>query len=180
MANNITAGSPMNNGDTASASYLNNWLQTSTVNGVSGSTSGGSQTTGWVGEIVDSLLASTSSVALTMNTTTNLTSITLTAGAWDIDAIAYVGSGPGYGQLSACINMTNGTSMTLGTQKNFPAQVGVGSSGNSSSLGTFTIHPAIYRMVSSSGTTAFLNVLYSQGPGGTPSAYGYIRATRVY
>ena len=56
----------------------------SSTQGIPGITSGSSKSSGYVGEIIQSVITSSSGVAIA-NTTVNVTSIPLTAGLWQID-----------------------------------------------------------------------------------------------
>lgn len=53
---------------------------------VQGTTAGGNATAGYVGEYIVSNIASGSAVSLTTNTYAQITSISLTAGDWDVEA----------------------------------------------------------------------------------------------
>src|SRR5260221_2308651 len=62
-----------------------NILRFASGNGVQGSNTNGSVSAGYVGEFVSSYKASGSPVALSTNTPANMTSISLTAGDWDVE-----------------------------------------------------------------------------------------------
>jgi hypothetical protein len=55
-------------------------------NGLVGTTTNNNATTGCVGEVISSSVASGSAIGLTASTAANITSITLTAGDWDVSA----------------------------------------------------------------------------------------------
>lgn len=62
------------------------WYVRTTGNGaVAGTTTNDSAPAGYIGEFVSSLVASGSPVSLTNNTAANVTSISLTAGDWDVE-----------------------------------------------------------------------------------------------
>ncbi len=54
------------------------------TSGIFGTITNNNATTGFVGEFVSSVIATASAVATTVNTATNITSISLTAGDWDV------------------------------------------------------------------------------------------------
>jgi hypothetical protein len=57
---------------------------------VQGSTAGGAAPSGYVGEIISSVIASGSAIGLTSGSAANVTSISLTAGDWDVYGNVYV------------------------------------------------------------------------------------------
>src|SRR5260221_11377663 len=80
-----------------------------------GSTTNDSAVAGNIGEIVTATLATGSAVVLTTNTTANVTSISLTAGDWDVTGTVVFK----FGAITSYTNLVGGTSNTsesFGTQ----------------------------------------------------------------
>lgn len=140
-------------------------LTTPTATGV---TNGSNAATGIVGEFIESAVGPVS-VSTSTSPSTALTSITLTAGDWDISgAVQYYGSA-GSTAVNIYITTTSGsTGGTLGVN----AVVGTGFSGN----GTGLANIPRYRQNITSTTTYYLNAWLS---GSTNNCYGYLSARRM-
>lgn len=140
-----------------------------------GEPSNGNSAAGEVGEYVSSTVLVGSSIALTTNTQTNVTSITLTPGDWDVSGVVYINP-------AATTNVTrwtasiSTTSATLdGTPGRFSNTIVTGGTTPGNVL-TESIIPT--RMSLSANTTVYL-IAYSTFTVSTNSAFGIIRARRV-
>jgi hypothetical protein len=149
---------------------------------VKGTSTNDNANAGYIGELITSTVATGSAVALTTATTANVTSISLTAGDWDVSAVVdyNFGATTSYTQITAGISLTSATlaSQTggggLGTDPNSafatPAQVPTALS--------FSVEVAPVRVSISATTTVFLvtNCTFTVS---TLAAFGTIRARRV-
>ncbi len=129
---------------------------------------------GYVGEYTSSAVAAGSAVALTTNVTANVTSISLTAGDWDVTGIVQYTPGA----TTSVTQLTQGsssTSATLGAQGSFSKFV------TAASVLT-AVDPAwnlpATRFSLAATTTIYL-VSAATFTVSTLSAYGIIRARRV-
>ena len=130
---------------------------------------------GRVGEYVASVVPLGSAVALTTTTARTVTSISLTAGDWDVSALGYVAPAAttNVTQVGASISGTTNTlDLTVGRAAftSFPAFV-------PGAVGLATTIPP-HRMSLSATTTVFL-VAQATFSGSTASAFGMIRARRM-
>ena len=95
-------------------------LTTSQTSGIIGTTTNNSADAGSVGEVVSSTVLVASPVVLTASTTQTITSISLTAGDWDISA-AYGLTGAAtttVSRISVCINTVNNAMTNLPATQN--------------------------------------------------------------
>jgi hypothetical protein len=139
-----------------------------------GETTTGSATAGNIGEYIESVIASGSSVALVTGTPKTMTSITLTAGDWDVDGVIQFlpVASTSITRLSSSISLsTNTTDATAGrfTQFSVPATV-------PNSVMSLVVTPV--RMSVSGSTTVFL-VADQTFSVSTLSCFGLLRARRV-
>lgn len=83
-----------------------------------GNTSGSAPAVGFVGEKIETLVASGAPVALTTNTAADVASVSLTPGSWDVSGnIIFAGAGGLTQTLAAgCINSTSATMVTDGSE----------------------------------------------------------------
>lgn len=134
-------------------------------------------TSGNFGEEVISNILVGSAVSLTTATGTNITSLSLTAGDWDVSVLAYFlgGATTNVVNFYAELNAASGT-MTFASP-NF-AGFAFGTSGIVPGASTLTCTIAPKRYSLSGTTTVYFNV-YSSFSISTMSAYGIIRARRV-
>lgn len=127
--------------------------------------------TGFVGEQIRSAVASGSAVTISNNTPTNITSISLTAGIWDVSGVfSFLGATTGTG-LQGGISTTSATLSGAGDSEfTFPFV--------SMATQDLTISLPSFRLTLSATTTTYLvgNMLYTVGTG---KGYGRISATRV-
>jgi Pectate lyase superfamily protein len=133
---------------------------------------GGNATAGSIGEYVSSAIASGSAVSLTTATAANVTSISLTAGDWDVDGnVNIAGSTATYTQGVGGISTTSATLPTDGTEVNSGAQFTALSVTDGLTLPR--------KRVSISSTTTVYLVGKATFSAGTMTAYGSISARRV-
>lgn len=141
-----------------------------------GETTTGSATAGNVGEYIESVIASGSALALTTATPKTVTSISLTAGDWDVDASVLYTLGAttsitsSYASLSLVTNTLDTTSGRITINIYAPVVPGGGLSESAN------VPP--YRF-SLSGTTSIFLIANSVFTVSTNSAYGIIRARRA-
>lgn len=146
---------------------------TSTGTAILGTTTNDNAATGYVGEYVSSTVEIGSAVSLTSGAPSTVTTISLTAGDWDVEGVIYfIHGGSTVGQYYAGgINSATG----------FPANVGTNSAlyGN---LNNAFINPNVNIMsnrVSVSGTSTYYLIAQAGFTTSTLTAYGMIRARRV-
>lgn len=141
---------------------------------VQGTNTNDSASSGDVGEFVSSTVAAGSAVSLTTLTTANITSISLTAGDWDVSGqvvFTYSSATP-----TSIIANINTTSATLGSVE--PASP-YSSLSLTFSAGTTQFQGLPTGRLSLSTTTTVYLLAYSGFSGGTSAAYGWITARRA-
>lgn len=141
-----------------------------------GEPSTGSAVAGQIGEYISSTVLSGSAVPLTSGTAANITSISLTAGDWDVDSVAYLTTGTS----TSYSNLISSLSTTTAALNTAPGQW-FGNATAAQVAGTgVTISSAIppFRFSLASTTTIFL-VVSSSFTVSTMSAYGILRARRM-
>jgi hypothetical protein len=145
-----------------------------TVNGTNytGTTTNNNASAGSIGEYVESLIASGSAVSLTTATSANVTSISLTAGDWDVQGnVNFNETVSTVSARSAGINTTSATVPSDGSE----AYCGV-----QSTLATETNSITLPRKrISVSSTTTVYLVGKATFSAGTCSEFGQINARRV-
>ena len=156
-------------------------IETTTVyNGV-GTATNNNAAVGQIGEFVTATVASGAAVALTTAVAANVTSISLTAGDWDISAQVdhLIAATTSVTQLNASISLT---SATLSGQ---PGGAGLGTDATAVSsfaamvpAANITQGVALVRLSVAATTTVFL-VVQDMFTLSTISAFGTIRARRV-
>lgn len=139
--------------------------------GYLGTTTNDNAPTGGIGELVSSAIATGSAVALTISTPANVTSISLTAGDWDVSGhVNFKDGGPtGTPSFKASISSISATHSTDGSE----------ASTNMASNTVVTATPSRKRVSLSATTTIYLVAEHTAGGAGGPSAYGVITARRV-
>lgn len=146
-----------------------------TTGGIVGTTTNNNASTGYVGEFVSSTVLVGSAVSVSNDTSTDITSISLTAGDWDVwGAIASNPAGSTTTQNFS--GWTSTASATPPTQPNngsyFLWNVGV--------VGGARLQlPTGNQRISISGTTTIYLTTYITFAVSTMSAYGFIGARRV-
>lgn len=146
----------------------------SQTNGIVGTTTNNNANAGSVGEFISSTVLVGSAVALTSGVSANITSISLTAGDWDVWG-NIVTNPAGTTTQSNTIGAISTTSATLPTPPN-------GGSGVTLPLaiaaGIAIQLPVGYTRVSVASTTSVFLVISSSFSTSTNSAYGFIGARR--
>jgi hypothetical protein len=137
---------------------------------IQGTTAAGNATAGFVGEMISSTIAVASAVSLSNGTNKDVTSISLTAGDWDIWGNVFITLSVGCGSMSSWSSTTSATKpdVSLITQVVF-------ATGTCGSTG-MVIPFARYNI--SSTTTVYLSCVCSFASG-TGTACGGIFARRV-
>jgi len=128
---------------------------------------------GFIGEQIKSVTAIGSAVNMSGSTTpTNLTSISLTAGIWDVSGLISINNNGA--TIVSTQGSVNTTSATLGTEGDNSI---FGLNGVVGTYDGFVVIPP-WRLVITATTTVYLiaAVAYTSGP---PKGYGRISATRV-
>lgn len=129
---------------------------------------------GMIGEQIRSAIGTGSAVSLTTGTGTNVTSISLTAGIWDVSGIVMFGGGAITGTIyQASISTTSATNGTKGD--NFVE--GTAAWSPTAAANTTLTIPS-FRLSLAATTTVYL-VTAAAFTVGTVVAYGRISATRV-
>ena len=142
---------------------------------IPGVTTNSSAPTGYIGEYVESTVALGSAVSLTTGVTANVTSISLTAGDWDVSGVVLMDS-------AATTNITrvgagtSSTSATADVTKGYYSHI---HSGYVPGGGQFRAMPLNTSRFSLSGTTTIYLVALANFTVSTCTAYGTISARRV-
>lgn len=160
---------------TGTGSIVATTSPTITTPNIVGTIAGGNASAGSVGEFISSTVASGSPVALTNNVAANVTSISLTAGDWDV--WGNVGFTPaGTTTQSANIAWISTTSATVATAPNGGALVQVVLTFNTGQGAVWPV--GLIRINVSTTTTVFLGA-FATFAVSTNGAYGFIGARRV-
>jgi hypothetical protein len=150
-------------------------LGTANASQIIGTTTNDSASAGRIGEYISSSVASGSAVSLTNATAADVTSVSLTAGDWDVDGLVAF-------TLNAATTMTiiaGWVSTTSATQPTLPNAGGMFLSQNSFTTGVGQAHPTgSIRMSLASTTTVYLGARANFAVN-TCAAYGFIGARRV-
>ena len=144
-----------------------------------GETSTGSATAGNVGELVSSIISAAAPVSLTTSTTTNITSISLTAGDWDVwGNVGYIPAATT--NTTTYISAINTTSATLPgtTQPDKQHFTSYPNAGQVIASGNHVFSTTIQTRLSLSGTTTVYLIGRADFTVSTQTAYGYIMARR--
>ena len=139
---------------------------------ITGTTTNNNASAGSVGEYISSVISTGSSVPLTTATATNVTSISLTAGDWDVEGwVNYDYGSATVTQSMAGLNTTSATIPTDGSEAYSATQLTL-----TSSLGTISL---TRKRISIASTTTVYLVSQATFSAGTASAFGGISARRV-
>jgi len=161
---------------TANTSISAPYFSPSTTSGIIGTTTNNNAAAGSVGEYVESSIATGSQVSLTDDTTTNITSISLTAGDWDVRAVGYFDGAAGTTLFDGRFSVTT-TSATIDSSNGrvvwWPYNGAAFGNGADASL---SIPPARFSL---SGTTTVYLVARGNFSASTLAAYGIISARRI-
>jgi hypothetical protein len=140
---------------------------------VQGTNTNDNAASGYIGEVISSNLPVESAISLTTSTVTNVTSVTLTAGDWDISGqciLTFTGT------PIQIISNLNTTSATLGTAgPNSPYS----SLSTTYTTGATQFVPVPTGRLNLSTTTTLYLLTFAVFPTGTSSAYGWIHARRM-
>lgn len=144
---------------------------------IAGTTTNDNAAAGFLGEFISAQVTQGSAVALSTGTPANVTSISLTAGDWDVaGVVGFI--------AAATTNITSAgagigtTSAVLQTIANGGAQMQWGSSGFVPTANAFAVSPMRTRISLAATTTVFL-VAQSGFTVAALSAFGLITARRV-
>ncbi len=150
---------------------------TITTPNIVGRTDAGSASAGNVGEFVSSIIAQGSAVSLTSTNAANLTSISLTAGDWDVVAMFnYVpGASTNITQLFGSINTTSATASTLGDRSGFTTYGSGGVVPGAINMGS----PSVRTRINVSSTTTVYAVAQCTFTVSTLAVWGSLQARRV-
>lgn len=141
---------------------------------IQGIANGGTVLSGYVGEVISSVIPSASATSLTTSTAKNVTSISLTAGDWDVYGnVLLVATSGG----SVMTTQAAWCSLTSATLPDSSLYNGVGSAANPLSFGGFSA--PFLRVNVSSTTTVYLGA-YATFASGTVTACGGIYARRAH
>lgn len=141
-----------------------------------GTTTNNNAAAGIVGEYVESIIPVGSAVSLTTGTAANVTSLSLTAGDWDINAIVVFGNGVGTVVLDAVASISLTTDVQTARGKTDRGEF-VGFTGQApQDSPEVSVGPT--RLALNATTTVYL-VAAADFSVSTLNAYGQIRARRV-
>lgn len=145
-------------------------ISTATITNLHGTTTNNNACPGCVGEYVESVVANVACPAI--NVWGDATSISLTAGDWDVSALAYYTGGTGVTVYQLGISQTSGNSTTglvLGSNRLVMTMSGVLD---------HSVSICSYRQ-SLSGTTTIYAKMILAYTGGSPTIYCRLSARRV-
>lgn len=158
-------------GLTAVQTLTNKTLTTPTVNqpNIVGVTTNSSAAAGSVGEVISSVIAAASAITLTTTVAANITSISLTAGDWDVWGLVH--------QTNGGLNITQAQGWVSSTSATAPdasiiSQFNVSGASNWGS-------PVVQQIFKLASTTTIYLSTASVFPSGTTTAYGGLYARRV-
>ena len=153
-----------------------------TTGGIVGTTTNDNAAAGKVGEYVESIVAIASSVSVSTATSKTITSISLTAGDWDVSGEV----GPNGASTTTITTITGGISTTLDTLPGPPSTSGSYARITATSATSWTIGSNLLPYLdlrpcrlSLSGTTTVYLVGRMDFGTSTASMYGMIRARRI-
>ena len=142
---------------------------------IKGTNTNDSAAAGYVGEYIESTIAVGAAVSLTTGVVTNITSISLTAGDWDVSGVILMDSGVTTNVTRVSAG-TSSTSATIDVTKGYYSHI---HSGYVPGGGQFRAMPLNTSRFSLSGTTTIYLVALANFTVSTCTAYGTISARRV-
>lgn len=142
---------------------------------IKGTNTNNNAAAGDVGEYIESTIAVGSAVSLTTGVVANITSISLTAGDWDVSGVIIMDSGATTNVTRVSAG-TSSTSATADTTKGYYSHI---HSGYVPGSGQFRAMPLNTSRFSLSGTTTIYLVALANFTVSTCTAYGTISARRV-
>lgn len=161
----------------AAGGYLSGSYPNPTVSKVQGVSSNTNANAGDVGEFVTATVASGSAVSLTTNSPANITSISLTAGDWDVRGTCVVTVGGATIVTALTCGVNSVTATQPGLSSGGQGQTGLG--GGLTGIADTSVNSGTQRF-SLSGTTTIYLVATSLFTVSTAAAYGSIQARRVH
>ena len=141
-----------------------------TTSGIIGVTDASNAGAGFVGQIIQNVVLFASKISLTNTVVANLTSISLTAGDWDVYGNVFFAVSAGADNLDCWISLTSATAPD-------EALISYLASTNTS-LGDTGINTPYFRASVSSTTTVYISAL-ADFPSGTVTMCGGVYARRV-
>jgi hypothetical protein len=162
-----SAGGVPSIGNTVGAGLTMPSITFNSTTGVVGTTTNDSAAAGSVGETISSSVLFASAVSLTTATNTNITSISVTAGDWDICGNVLATSSLTMSELKGWINTTSATQPDISQMTYITATM--------TNCGT----PVLTKRYSFSGTTTVYLSCRAVFASGVANASGYIQARRV-
>lgn len=173
LATNATTGNSPTFSVVGSDSNIGLKLDSKGTSGVSikGTTAADSATAGYVGEVITSNLPQASGTSLTSPTAKNVTSISLTAGDWDVFGNIFFTPSLGFSAALATISTTSATFPDASNYNQLAAATAIYTSSNGISAPTTRINV--------SGTTTVYLVALAIFASGTCTASGTIYARRA-
>ena len=173
----VIAAGQLQQAQSADTAVVPGLFQPATVAGIKGTTAADSAQAGSIGEVITATVATGSSISLTSVTSANVTSISLTAGDWDVwGAVAFtLASTTTMGYLSGGINTTSAT-LPLNN-----AGVGTIPGAGTNATTDVTVDPVVAVMpvrINVSSTTTVYLVARAKFGTSTCKGYGTIYARR--
>ena len=141
-----------------------------TTGGIIGTTAADNVTAGDVGELISSVIASGSAISFSNNTAANITSISLSAGDWDVRGNVSFNTSNGNGSQYAWISLASATLPN--------ASLYSGPAATTSILGSGGVTTPTVRVNVSTTTTVYLSGQCQFGAG-TTTCSGGIYARRI-
>jgi hypothetical protein len=145
-----------------------------------GTTTNDNASAGNIGEFVSATVATGSAVSLTTSVAANITSISLTAGDWDVEGVVQFNHGATttMNTLQGCVHTTTATNTGEPSPTSLSGAHWAGNGAAVDANAKPSINIARTRFSLSGTTTVFLNCFAIFGTS-TLSAYGFIAARRV-
>lgn len=162
-----SAGGVPSIGNTVGAGLTMPSITFNTTTGIVGTTTNDSAAAGSVGETISSSVLFASAVVLTTATNTNITSISVTAGDWDIEGNVVCTASVSFSEVKAWINTTSATQPDVSQMTYITATM------------TNCGAPVFTKRYSFSGTTTVYLSCRAVFASGVANASGYIQARRV-
>lgn len=163
-------------GSDQSASFAGLIIPTSTI-GIQGTTTNNDAAAGSVGECISSLIPSGSAISLTTSAQATVTSISLTAGDWDVSCSA--GFLANAATLVQSLGLCSAASVASFSDVPYATQFTYGTTGIAIGTVRNCILPTATARYSLASTTTVYLVVLCDFSVNTLSAYGYIQARRV-
>ena len=149
-----------------------------TTGGIVGTTTNDNTSAGNVGEYVENVIASGSSIVLTTVTPKTIAQISLTAGDWDVDGVGYFLSAGTTTIVSMETSLSLSTNAVDTTSGRFTQFIVSGASPIIPGVNTNSMAVPNYRFSFASTTTVYLVLNAQFGTAGL-NGYGIIRARRI-